>query len=95
MVIDQLNVVCVAVLPVKAQPPLSSHANAPFAGPIASKLLQPIAGEGTKILKAHNSIEHPKLSKSGTLQIQTPATDRFAMINPLGVLVAKASDHLR
>ena len=52
MVIDNFNVVRIAITPDEAQPPLVIDADAVLALPIALQCFQPVAGQGGEIFQA-------------------------------------------
>jgi len=59
VVVNDLNVVRVAVPPAEADPPSVVHSDAVLPGPIAAKSLEPVTGWDAEILQSNRRIQHP------------------------------------
>jgi len=70
MVINNFDIVRVAFVPSEANPPLVIDSDAPLSFPITMQPLEPVARRNSKVLDLRCSIEHPKLSKRHSLDIE-------------------------
>jgi len=93
VIIHHLDVEGVATLPAEAEPPLVVDPDAPFAGPVTSQLLQPVARGNPQVVQADGCIQEAKLAEPGPLHIRAPPADGFSVEEALGVTVAEAPDH--
>lgn len=95
MVVDDLNVVRVAVRPPKADPPLIVDPDAVLSSTIAAQLLEPIAWRRPQILKLNRRVDMAKLPEHHAPEVGREASDRLTFPEPLGVAVSKTPNHGR
>jgi hypothetical protein len=93
VIVDDFNVVRVAVRPPKAHTPLIVDPNAVLAEAVAVQFLQAIPRRKPQFIEANCSVDLHELPQHDTPQIRRKMTDGFAAPQALGVSVRKASDH--
>lgn len=62
MIVDELDIVGVAVLPAEAKTKLVVHPNAVLPSPASRERLQSIPGRYAEILKTHRGVEYEHLT---------------------------------
>jgi len=62
VIVNDLDVDCVAVAEPEADPPTVVDSDAPLAGTVASKHLEPITGWDAEILDTPGAVQHRQLS---------------------------------
>jgi len=93
VIVDDLNVVRVAVRPPKADAPLIVDPDAVLSGTIAAELLEPIARGHSQILELDRGVDEAKLPEHHTPKVGREAADRLAFPEPFGVAVSEAPNH--
>jgi hypothetical protein len=95
VVVNNLDVMGVAVLPGKACAPLVIDPDTVLTGPPAFELLQPIARRDSQILQVLRSVQSNELSQHEFEQIGWETSDGLAVKQPLSGAVRKTLDHLQ
>jgi hypothetical protein len=93
VIIDDLNLVGIAILPAKADPPLLVHANTVLAGSIASELLQPISRGHAEVAELLGRIHGHKLTQHRALETRGISSDGLASEQSLGIAIGEGVDH--
>lgn len=93
MIIDNLNVVGIARVPPKADPPLSVDADAVLRQSVTFQLFQSVRGGNAQVIERGRSVEHAELPKGGTLHIGPQSPDRLTVEKALGVSLLETLDH--
>ena len=94
MIVNNLDLVGIAILPPKADPPLLIDANTVLSGPIASEFLEAIAWWRPEIVEGAGGIHDDELSKHCPPQVAGIMSHGLAPKEPFGVSVPEALDHL-
>ena len=92
MIVDNLDIVRIAVLPSKADAPLIVDTNAVSTFPPAAQCLEPIAGRHDQVLKSAGSMQVQELPPRLPLT-RTKPRDEFVGEESGRVAVSKRSDH--
>jgi len=95
MIVDDLNVIRVAVLPAEADTPLVIDADAMLSDSVTPKLLETVTRGNTKILEGFGSVDGDELPQHRPLEVRRIAADPLTAEECLGVAIAKALDHPR
>jgi hypothetical protein len=93
VIIDELNVVGVAILPTKADTPLLVHANAVLAGSIPPELLQSVTRWHAKIAELLGRVHRHEFAQHRALKIRRISPDGFASEQSLGVAIGERLNH--
>lgn len=93
VIVDDRDVVRVAVLPPKADAPLIVDANTVLPRAITFQLLQAIAGRDAEVLELLCGVYEAELSEQRTLEFGREAADTLALKQALGVPIGEALDH--
>ena len=93
MIVNNCDLVRIAVLPPKADTPLLIDANTVLPGPITFELLKAIARRRAEIRESLCRIHDDQLSEHGPLQITRIAPNGLAKKEPLRISVTEALDH--
>lgn len=93
MVVNDLNVVGIAILPAKADAPLIIDANTVLSGAIPVELFEPIARRGPEIDHGLGRINDGQLAQHGTLEVAGESPDGLAIEQRFRVPIAEALDH--
>src|SRR5579884_561022 len=93
MVVDDLNVVSVAVSPSKADAPLIVDPNTMLACAIPSELLESIAWRPPQVVQLFGRVHQPKLAEHDALEVGRKAPHRFPTEKPFGVAISERVDH--
>ena len=92
MIIDDLNVKCVALPPPERDPPLVVDPDAEAAGAVAFQLLQPVTGWHEQILETPRGIQEEQLPPRRPLH-GLKTGDGFIVEQPFGVATPEGLDH--
>lgn len=95
MIVDDLDVVGVAVDPAEADAPLVVDADAVLAGPVAAELLEAIARRDAQVLEVHGTVDQAELPEHDAAEVGRESADGFARPETLGVAVSEAPNHPR
>ena len=93
VIVDDLDVVRVAVLPPEADAPLIVDANAVLPGAIPFQLLQAVAGRDAEVLKLLRGVDEAELPEQRPLEVGREAADALALKQALGVPISETLDH--
>ena len=93
MIVNDLNLVGIAILPPKADAPLLVHANTVLAGAIAPELLQSIPRRHAEVVELLGRIHRHKFAQHGALEIRRIASDWLPNEQPLGIAIGEGVDH--
>jgi hypothetical protein len=93
VVVNDLDIVGVAVSPPEADAPLIVDADAVLAGSIAPQLLQPITRRHPEILEALGGIELGELAQHDPVDDRRKPPARRPREETLGLTVGEAPDH--
>lgn len=93
MVVDNLDILCIAVLPPKTNAPLIIDANAPLTRPIAGKLFKTVTGRNSQKVQRCSTMYLLQLSLSDTLHILRQLFGKLSLKKLLRFLTSKASNH--
>jgi len=94
MVVDNADVVCVAIGPSETHTPLIIHADAVLAYSVPSQLLQPVSWWNPKVIKRLRGIDRHELSQHHPAQFCGIPPYRFSGKQSFGVSIREALDHL-
>ncbi len=94
MIIDDFDVIGIAVLPDKTDAPLVIDADAVLARTVPGQFLEPIRRRYTQVVQRLRSVEHSQLSERNLLNVLRQPGRTLTVEKQLGVSVAKASDHV-
>jgi hypothetical protein len=94
MVVDNLDVVSVAVSPREADAPSVVDPDAELPRPRPAQLLEVIAGRYAQVIKHHRSIQLSQPPQGNALNIASVPSDRLEPEEPLRVGIAEAANHL-
>jgi hypothetical protein len=92
MIIRDFYVVCIAIQPYEADPPLIIDTYAVLARTITPQRLQAVPRRHPQIIQSCRGIQHLKLSSGDPLN-RPEAADRAIVEKVFGVAATKASDH--
>jgi hypothetical protein len=93
VIVNDLNLVGIAILPAKADAPLLVHANTVLAGAIASELLQSIARRHAEVVELLGRVHRHQFAQHRALEIRGIAPDWFASEQSLGITIGEGVDH--
>jgi hypothetical protein len=93
VVVDDLDLMRVAVPPLETDPPLVVDPNAVLAHPLPRELLEPIPGWYSKVLQGVGGIEHYEFSQRNSLQTSQKPPCTFTLEDPSRFGTPKAPDH--
>ena len=93
MVIDDLDVIGVAVLEAETQTPLVVYPNTPLPTPVSPEGLQSVRRRDAQVINAAGDVEHLKFSLRHRSKSAKPFRRRAAK-QRLRVLAAEGLDHL-
>ena len=94
MIVNNLDLVRIAILPTKADPPLPIDANTVLSSPIAFESLEAIARRRSEIVKGLGGIHHDELSQHRALQVAGIVSHPLSPKEPFRIPVPEALDHL-
>lgn len=93
MIVNDLDIKRHAILPAKADSPLTVNPNAPLPLPIALQGLKSIPRRYPKRAEARRSVDHLELASRGVLDFAWKTTNLQALENRSGPLVCEAFNH--
>jgi hypothetical protein len=93
MVGNDLDLVRIAVLPAKADPPLIVETNTVLPDPIALELLEPVARRDTKVLEGLGGVHGSQFPQHDASEIGWISADRLPVEEARSIPVAEALDH--
>ena len=93
VVVDDLDVVRIAIAPTKADAPLIVDTDAVLAGPVALELLQAITRRHSQVFNCLRGVDRDELSEHYATQIRWEPADGVAGEQALCVPVSKALNH--
>jgi hypothetical protein len=93
VVLNDLHLVCITVVPAKADAPLIVHANAVLSSPVSLQRLQTVAWRYPKILQAFGRVELNELAEYDPVKLGRKAPAGLAGKETLTLAVGKAPDH--
>jgi hypothetical protein len=93
VIIDDRNLVGIAILPAKADAPLLVHTNTVLAGSITPQLLQSITRRHTKIIELLGRVHRHKFAQHRALEIRRISPDGLASEQSLGIAIGEGVDH--
>jgi hypothetical protein len=93
VIVDDLDVVGVAVLPAEADSPLVIDANAVLSGAVPLELFQAIARWNPKVVELLRGVHSNQFAKHGALELSRVSPDGLPAEQALGVAVGEALDH--
>jgi hypothetical protein len=94
MVIRDLYLVCVTLLPPKADPPLVVHSDAVPSSPPPRELFQTIPGRHPQVLDTFRRIKQQQLSMSAPLHLRRELSRPFTREHLFCLGIAKTPDHV-
>ena len=94
MVVDDLDIVRVALRPAKADAPLIVDPDAVLPRTVATQLLEPVTGRNPEIVEPAGRVELNQFAQHDPSQIGRVVPDRLALPEARGVTISKAADHL-
>jgi hypothetical protein len=93
VVVNDLNLVGIAILPPEADAPLLVYANAVLAGSIAPELLQSIPRRHPEIVELLGRVYRHKFAQHRALETRRIASDGHASEQTLGIAIGETVDH--
>ncbi len=94
MIVDDFDVVRIAISPPKANSPLVVDPDAVLALSVAAEFLQSIARRNSQITKRSGRLEDEELPQRGSLQLYREASQPLATQHSFGVPISEGLDHL-
>lgn len=94
MIVDDLNVIGIAVLPAKTDSPLVIDANTVLAGTISLELLQTVPRWDAQVVKLLGGVHQAEFAQHRAVELGGETPDRLALKQALGVPVGEALDHV-
>jgi hypothetical protein len=95
MIVDELNVVGVAILPAEADAPLVVDADTMLASTITLELFKPVAWWHTEVSELLGSINGNEFPEHRALKISRILANRFSAEQPLGIPIPETLNHPR
>ena len=95
MIIRHLNVVHIAIVKPKANPPLIVDGNRMLAGPVSFKFMEPVARRNLQVGHARREIKIFQLSQRPLPDSRREPLRPAALVQLLRTLVGKSLDHAR
>src|SRR5262245_58739344 len=93
VVVDDLDVMGVALSPNEADPPLVVDPDAVLARPVRRQRLQPVAGRHREVGQPPRLVEVAELPPRGRLDLEREAPRALAAPDPLGLASPERADH--
>jgi len=93
MIIHQLYFKGMTIFPLKADPPLIVHADAPLPCSLSAELFQPICWRDPQINNRDSPMEHSQFAKRHLLNIRRKLSRSIQVKDTLRFLTSKAPDH--
>lgn len=93
MVVNDLNIVGIAIPPAEADPPLIVHTDTVLTHSASAESFQPIPRRHAKVVKHSGRIQHPELPERDPLNVRSESLDPLSVEQSLSIPVAEAPDH--
>jgi hypothetical protein len=93
VVFDDLDVICVPILPAKADAPLIVDANAVLARAVTFELLESVTGWDTQVLELLGGINEANLPKHEPEEVGRELPDALPLKHALRVPIGETLDH--
>jgi hypothetical protein len=93
VIVDNFDLVCIAIAPSKTDAPLVIDSDAVLASAVASQFLQAIPRRRQQVLERIGRVHKDELPKHGALQRPRKPPHRFSAEETLSVAVGKAPNH--
>ena len=93
MIVNDLDLMRIAVLPSEADAPLIVDPNTVLPSALPSQLLQSIPRRDAQIIEGFRGIDDNQLSQHGAPEVARVSADPLPLEQPLGVPIAEALDH--
>ena len=93
MIVNDLNIERYAILPAKADSPLTVDPNTPLPLPIALQGLKSIPGRHSERAEVRHSVNHLELAPRGVLDFPRKTTNLQALEDRSSPLVCEAFNH--
>jgi hypothetical protein len=77
VVVNNFNIVGIAIDPAEANPPLIINPNAVLPSPIACQLFEPVGRRHSKVRHIRGCVQDPKLSQGNPLQVSWQSAYRL------------------
>lgn len=91
--VDDLNLMGVAIPPAKTDAPLLVHANTVLAGSIATELLQSISRRHSEVTELLGRVRRHKSAQHRAPEIRGKSSDGFTSEQSLGITIGEGLDH--
>jgi hypothetical protein len=92
VIVDNLDVIGIAVMPTKTDPPLFVYANTVLAPAVSLHALQPVTGRAVQIVQDDRAIKLAQFPLGDSFD-GSKALHALALMKELCILAAKALDH--
>ena len=93
VIVDDLNLVGIAIPPAKADAPLLVNANTVLAGSIAPELLQSITRRHAEVAELLGRVHRHKFPQHRALEIRRISSNGLASEQSLGIAIGEGMDH--
>jgi hypothetical protein len=93
VIVDDLNLVGIAIPPAKADAPLLVHANTVLAGSIAPELLQSITRRHAEVAELLGRVHRHEFPQHRALEIRRISSNGLASEQSLGIAIGEGMDH--
>jgi hypothetical protein len=93
VVIDNLHIVGIAPVPLKADAPLIVDADAVLAGAVAPQPLQTVARWHSEVGQAHRRIYDAEFPQGHSLNSRSKLPNPLTLEEPFGIPIPKALNH--
>jgi hypothetical protein len=93
MVVDDLDVIYMAVSPYETEAPLIVDSDTPLTFAVALELLEMIRRRYEKVVQRHRGIEHEQLSERDSLDVRWQSTRSLPVEQLLGLGIRPAPYH--
>jgi len=93
VVVDDLDVICVARPPSKTDPPLPVYTYAMLSSAITFQLFESVCRWDAEVVERRRRIQHSELTESNALHVGAESLDRLTSEKALRISVPEALDH--
>jgi hypothetical protein len=93
VLVNDLNLVGIAIFPAETDAPLIVHANTVLTGAITPELLQSIARRNAEVLEPLGRIHCHKFAQHRALEIRGVSPDGLASEQTLGIAIGEGLNH--
>ena len=93
MVVNDLDLVRIAVLPAKADPPLIVDTDTVLSDPIALELLEPVARRDTQVIEGLGGVHRNQFPQHDASEVGWISANRLPVEEAGSIPVAEALDH--